>query len=51
MEVGEEWKWGRSRSGGAGAGRVPGETGYISYIFALLCTEFTNDKSGYVIYH
>ena len=38
-------------AGGAGAEEAPGETAYVSYIFALLCTEFTNDKSGYVIYH
>ena len=30
---------------------MPGETGYVSYVFALLCTGFLNDKSGYVIDH
>ena len=34
----------------AGAEEVPGETEYVSYIFALLCTGFLNDKSGYAIY-
>ena len=27
-----------------------GETGYVSYVLALLFTEFKNDNSGYVIY-
>ena len=42
---------GSEGAGGAGVGEVPGVTGYISYVFALLCTEFRNDKSGYVIFH
>ena len=35
---------------GDGVGEAPRETGYISYVFALLFTEFTNDNSGYAIY-
>ena len=31
-------------------GEAPGETRYVSYVFALLFTEFTNDNSGYAIY-
>ena len=30
---------------GAGAGEEPGETGYVSYILALLFTGFLDDKS------
>ena len=48
-------------AGGAGAGEAPGETGYLSYISALLFTGFLDDKSrlcdlskminlGYAIY-
>ena len=36
---------GSEDAGGAGAGEAPGETGCVSYVFALLFTEFTNDKS------
>ena len=34
---------------GDGAVEAPGETRYVSYVFALF-TEFTNDNSGYAIY-
>ena len=31
--------------GGAGTEEEPRETGYVSYVFALLFTEFVDDKS------
>ena len=38
-------------AGGRSGGGHPDRPEYGSYIFALLFTEFTNDNSGYVIYH
>ena len=35
---------GSEGDGGAGAEEEPGETGYVSYVFAISCMEFINKK-------
>ena len=41
---------GTEGDGGAGGVEKPREPGYVSYVLALLCMRFLNDKSGYAIY-